>query len=237
MPPISDKRLSPQVSRTHPLWMELLNEQNYWESHDDLANWFSSYLGRPVSVAPAQLEAFSELLLQIRFLLYAQHFNRPLNLRCLNRELSALNLALHTPDDSALPLLRAVSDQSDDGLLNSLKQSILITFATDFARLLKGEAEFHLHRCEGLYRNNDGAVVFIDTSYEPVWRSEIDILVEREMLASENVVQRCADFFFASSRSKFCSDACRFSTFQISKQLRDPAYLAEKQKRYRQRKK
>jgi hypothetical protein len=91
-------------------------------------------------------------------------------------------------------------------------------------------------RCVGLFRENSNArlsvVRSISNESERRWRDEIDLLKDYELTESP-AVQRCADIFLAAPKAKFCSDACRFTTFQLAKQLRDPRYHADKQKRYR----
>lgn len=240
MPGKQEKSLSPQVKREHPLWMEVLNEHNYWNSDDEIMRWFGDFARKPEPDCDPQLiQEFKNTLNQIRFLIYAHHFGKALDFQWLNNELSNLSLSFLPPPsiDSPLPYLRGKElAASDSELLKSLRLSILVTFAADFARVLSGESEWHLHRCEGLFRNSEGAHVVHDDAAETSWRNEIEMLIASSSHAAETSIQRCADFFFAKSRSKYCSDACRFSTFQVSKQISDPSYLAEKQKRYRNKK-
>jgi hypothetical protein len=128
---------------------------------------------------------------------------------------------------------------ADDKSLEQLRLTLLMQFAdfiggtidsgmTDAARI---------DRCRGLYREDSEIplAASFPTAVEDKWRNEIDLLVEYENSATD--VVRCEYFFPRTPKARFCSDACRFSTFQITKQLQEPNYLADKQKRYRSSKK
>jgi hypothetical protein len=68
---------------------------------------------------------------------------------------------------------------------------------------------------------------------EKYWRDEIALLAA----GSKNTEgwQRCANLFPAAGKSRFCSDSCRFATFQLVKQVEDSGDLGQKQRRYRRR--
>ncbi len=132
--------------------------------------------------------------------------------------------------------------ESDDRELYALRDLLILRFAIELADFLDSGSKTFVQRCEGLFRDLNASSLSlapeIDDNIEELWRKEIPVLLEKS-LENNKEIQRCADLFGTGhkSRSKYCSDACRFSTFQIVKQLKDPKYLAEKQKRYRSKKK
>jgi hypothetical protein len=76
------------------------------------------------------------------------------------------------------------------------------------------------------------AIPSVSPEYEKRWRQEIELLNEHGQTKAPEL-ERCPDLFVASPKARFCSDACRFTTFQIAKHVKTPGYHAEKQKRYR----
>lgn len=117
--------------------------------------------------------------------------------------------------------------------------TLILNFSSDLSRMIESGDGLFVHRCEGLFRNQKAdqisTVSGVNNATEELWRKEIPLIVEQRLEQTPEI-QRCADLFVTRSRSKYCSDACRFATFQIAKQLKDPQYLAEKQRRYRQKK-
>jgi hypothetical protein len=223
-------------------WIDALNEQSEWRSSEQMLRWCAKILKKPgLKLSEGGLKAFSDTLTQIRHLIYAQHFEYELDLRWLNRELSRVQLCFQSPAKTpGCPPLGAIAGgKGDEKLLETLRLAILIQFAADFSQSLASETKVAAQRCEGLFRdlsaNKLSTIPAVEDQIESAWRQEIPALIENELLHNAHI-QRCGDLFAADSRSKFCSNACRFSTFQIVKQLNDPEYLANKQRRYRERK-
>lgn len=220
-------------------WINTLNEQSLWRSDADAIAWFAKLSGKKnPELGPSSLKIFSNSLCSMRNVLYSIHFEENFDLTWLQDELAELKLVFEWPPVFGfMPVLRGKSDTaSDEGLLESLRGGLLMQFASDLAQsLLEGTA---VQRCEGLYRDDKAQQISIvpevREDIEQKWRQEIPVLVEKAIVDTDVEIQRCADFFLSTkSRSKYCSDPCRFSTFQIVKQLKEPEYLAEKQRRYR----
>lgn len=230
--------MSPAASN----WFSVLNEHSEWRSDADIQRWFAVLTGKTkVNLSPSALNRLKNALCQMRNTVYDRHFGRKLDLAWLKVELAQMKLSF---DDEmtqpGIPIFRAESDiNTDDGLLDSLLSALLLQFAAELADCMSSNSEVNVQRCEGLYRDaradNITMVPEVSDGIETLWRSEIPVLKEKS-LESQFEIQRCADLFPASSRSKYCSDSCRFSTFQIIKQLKEPDYLKEKQRRYRQKK-
>ena len=235
----------PNTKRLDALtWVRVLNEHSEWKSENDANKWLANLSRKnDADASAAACEKFCHTLSQIRHCIYKTHFGSQAEFSWLSAQLKQLRLVFDNSPEavrSGLPPLRGActSIKNDDDLLESISSAILIQFANHLSASLAAGSEI-CGRCEGLYRDPNAVqlsmVPGIDDQLELPWRKEIDLLVE-ESLESEMEIQRCADLFPSDSRSKYCSDKCRFSTFQIVKQYKDPDYLAEKQRRYRAKK-
>jgi hypothetical protein len=126
-----------------------------------------------------------------------------------------------------------------DSLLDLLRKTLLLQFAQFIGGIIDSGIDEtpRIDRCRGVYRDDSDVPDFaaFPPKVEKQWRDEIELLVQHEAAASD--VLRCEYFFPRTPKGRFCSDSCRFSTFQITKQLAEPNYLADKQKRYRSSKK
>ena len=223
-------------------WIEVLNDQSTWKSKADFVRWFSDLVGRTVILPDGAVEAFEESLGYMRRQVANLHFGETVDLLWLDTQLKTVSFGLlhhqgaQEGKESKLPRFRArVKGLQDSDLLRSVKDTLLLQFAEFLGEALEKEAPLPVARCEGLYR--EGAMDYVSPSAtypkdtESRWRKEIPILQDNSQ-GSDDIV-RCTDFFPASPKAKFCSDACRFSTFQIAKQIQEPGYLAAKQRRYR----
>lgn len=225
-----------------PNWLQVLNEHSEWRSDEEVCRWFSS-LTNNLGSNPSKkaLQNFSDTLCQIRKLIYDNHFGKELSLSWLNNELQNCQFELHLPSEfPGLPALRSPTTKKDaDALLESFRGALIIQFALSLSEALSSGEALGVRRCEGLYRDSKAASLSllpeVSERIETLWRQEIPVLVEKS-LELDAEIQRCADLFSEDTRSKYCSDKCRFSTFQIIKQLKEPNYLADKQRRYRQKK-
>jgi hypothetical protein len=226
-------------------WVDILNEQALWTSYEDLITWFSSLLGRPAQVTESALEDFQAGLNFIRRAVSAFHFHEQIDIDCLNNHLKDVNLELGDlkpgadPYAGVLPAFRArVDRQDDDSILMALKQTFIVQFASFVGETIEHSSGSPIARCEGIYREGSAThlspVQSFPEDIELRWRKEIQVLSDAGLEKSPEI-QRCADFFLPRTKGRFCSDECRFRTFQLTKQLADPGYLAAKQKRYRNR--
>lgn len=226
-------------------WIDVLNEHSEWTSDGNVNKWLAGILQKEDAHAnKAACKAFFETLSQIRTCIYESHFcSQTSTFAWLNEQLKNIHLIFDISPEAKhlhLPPLRGqcASLKNDEDILNSIRVTILLQFANDLSATLSSGGEI-CGRCEGLYRDTNAVrlsmVPAVDDSAELLWRAEIDLLVDHS-LESEKEIQRCADIFPAAARSKYCSDKCRFNTFQIVKQYKDPNYLAEKQRRYRAKK-
>lgn len=241
-------------------WINALNDQTEWKTSLQAQLWLEK-TAHSLSPNTNKVDSSSEkdvlfllsLLSKMRNLIYQIHFIdsnslTPSSLK--SRELTSakdsflsafLSHTVLSFDRNRKPALRASLQ------LAELEQSqycevfgtLLLNFATDLSRMIESGDGLLIHRCEGLFRDHSAAqltnVDGISDSTEELWRKEIALIVEQSLEKAPEI-QRCADLFLSKSRSKYCSDACRFTTFQIAKQLQDPNYLAEKQRRYRRKK-
>lgn len=244
--------VNPQVIRYHLCmnaagktikinWISVLNEQTEWSSLSDAEKWFAEALQRNANPTQAALEQFWDSLNLIRAVVYDLHFGHTLDLEPINNRLDGARFAFQSVSIGALPLFRAtIEHENDSALLSSVGSTLLLEFGQSLSGHLSGEESFDVMRCEGLYRDPKlgrlSAAPDVDDAREIAWRREVEVIVEQGLDASVEIL-RCADLFVSASRSRFCSNACRTNTFQIVKQLRNPVYLADKQRRYRASKK
>lgn len=206
-----------------------------------MSRWLDQTFGRELRLSDSQLDSFEQALKSMRGCIDAIHFKEKADWRWLDAALSGVRLTTRREQlalNVELPLLHArLEGVSDDDLLSCLRQTLLLQFSQFVSDMLDKSDAPTIARCVGLFReNNNNAALSIVRSIsdetERRWRSEIELLGETGLLESPSV-QRCADIFIATPKAKFCSDACRFTTFQMAKQFRDPRYHADKQKKYR----
>ncbi len=226
-------------------FIDVLNEQTTWQTSFDVKTWFER-VSEQSAPSDGSVSEFQSLLSEIRNAVSALHFNQSATLDWLDKYLAKLHLEFCPPghDDQAtsrlLPALRARrSSDSSDSLLRCVGDTMVLQFAQFLSECVQSK-QILVGRCEGLFKtatleDRDGVSQY-PHEVELCWREEIPVLVESK-LTDDFAIQRCADFFLVTPKGRFCSDSCRFTTFQITKQLKDPNYLAEKQKRYRQGKK
>jgi hypothetical protein len=225
--------------------MEVLNEQALWTSDKDSINWLASLLGREPVNSPQVIEDFQTGLNKIRRQVTSLHFHEPFDFTSLDAELRNIRLELVDPAmppdgyGSFLPLLHArLHGNNDDSFLIALKETLIVQFAHFVAESLNNSESPGVARCEGLYREGNSTHLSpaqsLPTDIELKWRKEIAVLTDSGLESSPEIL-RCADYFPTRAKGRFCSDECRFRTFQLTKQLSDPGYLAAKQKRYRAR--
>lgn len=216
-------------------WMDVLNEQFEWNTTEDLKKWFAKLTGKQSDLSNASINEFQKCLNFIRDQVSALHFDETVDTKALDKKLSTIKLSMAKTD--VLPHLHAkLQGASDTDLLKAMEETILVQFAAFLSDFLSDEGETSLNRCAGLYkeqRSFDGESLAPPMDTEKRWRKEIPILIECKLLSSPDI-HRCGDFFIGKAKARFCSEACRFRTFQLNKQLTEPDYLADKQRRYRQ---
>jgi|688.fasta_scaffold467161_1 hypothetical protein len=225
-------------------WVSALNDHSEWKSESDANKWLAAATGKKDARASSSAcQKFSGTLSRIRECIYQTHLDSGADFSWLAIQVKQLNLAFDFSQEAVrlnLPALRGNSAlfHNDDELLESISAALIIQFANHVSLSLATGTEI-CGRCEGLYRDSRAVrlsmVPEVQDEVELPWRKEISLLVKNS-LVSDKQIQRCADLFPSGSRSKYCSDKCRFNTFQIVKQYKDPDYLAEKQRRYRAKK-
>jgi hypothetical protein len=243
--------MTEQRAESSPVtWFEALNQQTGWTELSSLNSWLAKVFGSDVEPGQDCQDRFTATLGRMRLQLGHFHFSDSIDLAWLNEELTTCRpvLQLHqnrSVNGSRLPTFRisaagldkkastASPKQDDDDLLEALRLTFLLQFAQFLGDTVDGgiSSSLRIDRCLGLYRDDlplPEAAAF-PAGVEKQWREEIDVL----QAADAKDVQRCEYFFPKTSKARFCSDSCRFSTFQIMKQLQAPNYLADKQKRYR----
>lgn len=220
-------------------WMNVLNEEATWKDTGGFLRWASQVFGRPIQIDARGCDSFLSALRYMREQLAHLHFGEALETDWLNNELSQVRPGLSPSKAGALPAFSArPRGDSDAHQIEALKQTLLLQFA-QFLGAALDNSETTIARCEGLYRTPKAEQSHAIQSpsindKELRWRREIPLLVEND-LDSTNEILRCEDFFVPTPKARFCSDACRFATFQIAKQIESPHYLSQKQKRYRER--
>lgn len=230
---------------TYLNWMDVLNEQAMWTTYEDSFAWLATLLGREPAITSQAMADFQSGLNRIRQQLSALHFHQPLDVTAIDAELGSIRLELVDPlkekgsYSKVLPPLHArLRGLDDTSFLLSLKETLIVQFAIFMADSLSNSDNPAVARCEGLYREGNSTHLSPGQSLPPdielLWRREIPALTNSGLESSPEVL-RCADYFPARAKGRFCSDECRFRTFQLTKQLSDPGYLAAKQKRYRAR--
>jgi hypothetical protein len=169
---------------------------------------------------------------------YGQSNDRDSNDRLSNEAVSR-----GRPPSQPLPLLHVRPKSDDDnGLLLAIADTALLQFAWFLSDALFSGNKNAIARCEGVYRvplSEDSslcATKVFNNEQENRFRQELPLLTNKEMIQDAEI-QRCCDFFIAKPKARFCSDTCRYTTFQLTKQFEDPNYLAQKQKRYRSKQK
>jgi hypothetical protein len=214
---------------------------------DDAIAWLSVLAGRAVN--PTNKPSVERLSLGLDFIrqqLTLMHFGEALDVAAINERLSNLRLHLVAPagiSAGSLPALQAsfgtgAATDNDDALPETIEATVLLEFAVTVGAYLDDPSRCPVGRCEGIYKEPGSLrlspAANLDSSLELRWRKEIAALNEHGLVdASE--VKRCIDFFPLRPKARFCSDECRFRTFQLTKTLSEPDYLAAKQRRYRQR--
>ncbi|HEY9718318.1 MAG TPA: hypothetical protein V6C69_12670 [Trichormus sp.] len=223
-------------------WISVLNEESLWTERAQMFDWLAAVLNSK-DVADCELDYFKNEITCMRNVLDALHFGCPPDLKWLDERLANINLTVvreqFLPQGTAptLPLLHArVQSSEPAALLKAIMATLLVQFADFVTRAITEDGAPAIARCEGLFRLNDNirlsTVQSISDETELNWRKEIDVLQQHD-LAHTAAIQRCGDIFIASAKAKYCSDSCRFTTFQLMKQLKNPRYHAEKQKKYR----
>lgn len=221
-------------------WIDVLNDQTQWTSDQDALDWLYKLTARNFSVSAQELAAFFEQLDFIREQVTSLHFGEAVAFNRLQERLNGVALSVRADYAvGGMPLLMAwKGSNSDADVLRSISDTLLVQFVSFLSETAQTESSPSIVRCEGLFREGRkerkrlGA---LKNERESAWRAELSLLQEAEADVVDEI-QRCEDLFVYSAKAKFCSDACRFSTFQISKQLKDPGYMKEKQRRYRNRK-
>ncbi|MDZ4834358.1 MAG: hypothetical protein SGJ27_11330 [Candidatus Melainabacteria bacterium] len=215
-------------------WRDILNEEAAWHDYGDFSEWFRQIAPGLNIPNTTQFEQFRSSLDFIREQASCIYFGLEPATGALNAKLNLISLEidLAATAETRLPSLLAVA-KNDDDILERLAGALIVGFAQFVADYQKGGPG--LCRCEGVFRDARLSEEHLSES-EKRYRREIALLEEKRLL-EDPLIQRCADFFVGRSKARFCSDACRFMTFQISKQLKEPGYLAEKQRRYRTKRK
>lgn len=213
-------------------WTEMLNEEAQWHDYADFLTWFSSVAPQLAEPGAEQFEEFRTGLRFIRLEAAKIYFDGEVDIAALNNRLANISFQIQPSwGETRLPLLVAQTASEND-VLAAVAGAIMVDFAKFVADFVAGGPG--LSRCEGVFRDQRGEDLQL-TEFEEQYRDEIDLLKDAQ--ASEDPsLQRCADFFVGRRKARFCSDTCRFMTFRISKQLNEPGYLADKQRRYRNRK-
>lgn len=221
-------------------WISALNEQTSWTASDDVLSWVEAICGRRLNVDDPSINSFLGSLDFMREQATSLHFGHALKIEELNArtEKLALVFRLSEKPSNLPPLLANLSGNSDPKILKSLSDTLFLGFIVFLSNAAQEASGNSIARCEGLFREppkERKRLGLAKIEDESAWRREIPLLQEAQS-EDVNEIQRCEDLFIFSPKAKFCSDACRFSTFQITKQLKEPGYIAEKQRRYRSRK-
>jgi hypothetical protein len=227
-------------------WVEVLNLQTTWQSRAHLHAWFNELVGRPTNIIDGTVEGFAEALGFMRRSVANLRFDEPMDLLWLDTQLKTVSIGLlhhqgaQEGSDSHLPRCRSrVKGMLDSDLLRAVKDTLLIQFAEYVGDRLDGTSTYVVTRCEGLQRATAGNHVACEAVYpqelEQQWRQEIPLL--RHITPATAELVRCSNLLASNGKSRFCTDECRFATFQLEKQVQEPGDIAVKQRRNRRREK
>jgi hypothetical protein len=208
------------------LWLEIVNAAFDWSEIEDVESFLKDLLPG-VKMNKQGLKDFWTSLRFIRKQLSAAHFGQTLDHQSINRKVASIKLE-YKDAESLLPQLHAARTTGD--AISQLEETVFLHFAVYLSDCRSAPNEQAFRRCEGVYKPDKPLDPAPD---EDKWRSEIAELADSS--AADREWERCGDFF-VSTRGRFCSETCRTRTFQLTKQLNEPDYLAEKQRRYRARK-
>lgn len=206
-------------------WLDIVNAAFDWSEIEDVHQFLKELLPA-TTFDPPSTKSFWQTMRFIRAQMSAAHFQGATDYDAINHKLSSIKLEF-AKEGAVMPALRA---RASGGAVRQLEETVFLQFAAYLSQCRSSCDILALRRCEGFYRPDKPLALLPD---EGRWRSEIPQL--EQLSDSSSNWQRCGDFF-VSTRGRFCSEACRTRTFQIAKQLHDPEYLAEKQRRYRARK-
>ncbi len=226
-------------------WLDVLNNQAEWLDDTEKWQWLVSIFGRKAKLADRSLRHFDEALQYMRSITDSLHFGEELKLDWLDKRLAkvrpsaVLEKFLPGPVLTVMPLFHASTfGQTDDDILDAITNTLLLQFGQFIGGATQDKQTPQICRCQGIVRTseNDERIELPAklTKNELRWRQELELFNEYRLIESPDV-ERCADLFIATPKARFCSDACRFATFQFAKHLKSPDYHAEKQKRYRDR--
>jgi|AGTN01.1.fsa_nt_gi hypothetical protein len=221
-------------------FLDALNEQATWSDIEDARKWGATVLSQNLVDCNDELMDLNSDLQFIRQQLSRLHFQERLDVEQLDERLSTIQLCFVVDDhlagqgsksgtSSGLPPLRsAVQGNSPDESVRCLRNTLLVQFAHFLSDALA--AGTAVARCEGLYRKElsknyeNRAQLLASGSGEPFeerWRGELALLAGFAKETTRDLI-RCEDFFVATKAAKFCSDACRFNTFQIKNRSATP---------------
>lgn len=230
----SFRNLHPTDKKSTIDWTDVLNEEAVWHDYEDFKQWFESISNNGASLTIPSGAEFDRFRLELNFIReQAAHlyFGELPDVDGINERLQRVCLEIDSQAVAGTRLPALLAKGTD--FLSRLSGALLAEFSAFAASQLGAidEGTSKLSRCEGVYRDEryDSSSL---SRYERIFRGEIPVLYENELL-EDPAIQRCYDFFVGRPKARYCSDACRFNTFQITKQYKDPGYLAEKQRRYR----
>jgi len=228
-------------------WIYFLNEACTWEEKSQAESFLQTTFSRPIKLSDEDVAQLSRAEAYMRHQLNALHFSGELDTDFLNERLATMRLRLSRGSAGVTP---AVSDHqgrveiqlpcltpssADKSPLSNLIDTVLFQFAIFLGDTMDGAAPYKVSRCEAICRKKavEDCTAFYQKfrSLEESWKHEVT-----QQMENLDEVERCADFFVSSHGGRFCSDSCRFNSFALRKQLQDPGYQAEKQRRYRSRK-
>jgi hypothetical protein len=219
-------------------WIYFLNEACTWEEKSQAESFLFSIIDAQINLSDAEVGELSRAEAYMRKQLNSLHFSKEVDPLYLNERLAGMKLrlahgVLESQEPGCLPALAPFS--ADKSALNNLIDTLLFQFAVFLGQTMDGAATYKVSRCEAICRKKavEDCTAFYQKfrTLEESWKHEVT-----QQMANLDEVERCADFFVSSHGGKFCSHSCRFNSFALRKQMQDPTYQAEKQKRYRSRK-
>ena len=228
-------------------WVDVLNEQTRWYSRTELKQWVTDLAGRQLTLLDGTIEGFEEALGFMRSSLANVQFGEPVDLLWLDTQLKTVTLGLlhhqgaQEGDGSRLPLFRArVKGMHDTDLLRAVKDTLLVQFAEYICEALENPEQANVFRCEGLHKRSTVArpiapAALYPEEVEEQWHDQLSFTLIAD--EDEAEIERCSYLFIGQPKAKFCSDACRFATLQLTKKVEEPEYLPTKSRRYRRRNK
>jgi len=220
------------------LWVEVLNRALDWQDNQVVAG--DRHAARVLD--GGALGAARANVMLLRRVFASQYIDTPLthtDVTALNQWLAAVTLRLAPAQTvrGGFGLQAARTNRTRGGLLEKSLSCALIQL---LAQPQSRDAATAVHRCHGvLRRRRSRDAGDEDASHESVWPPEFEESFAQAAgitpLLRNGAWHQCPRLVVSERGSRYCSKTCSNAHFVARKSQTDPAYFAQKQRRYRRR--